>query len=83
MNSQLLDRMRILLEFGPEFLSPSEQDSRLEEQLSNYFDVLAVGVFQLPGREFWRLHKEGLGELGYTIYDRRFAKADRRESPSI
>ena len=75
MNSQLLDRMRILLEFGPEFLSTSERDSRLEEQLSKYFDVLAVACFNFRRREFWRLHKQGLGELGYTIYDRRFAKA--------
>jgi glycosyltransferase involved in cell wall biosynthesis len=75
MNSQLLDRMRILLEFGPDFLNLSEQDSRLEEQLSNYFDVLAVGYFNFRGREFWRLHQEGLDELGYTIYNRRLAKA--------
>lgn len=75
MNRQLLDRMRILLEFGPEVLSPSERDSRLEEQLSEYFDVLAVGYFNFRDREFWRLHKEGLGELGCTIYNRRLAKA--------
>ena len=75
MDSQLLDRMRILLEFGPDFLSLSEQDSRLEEQLSNYFDVLAVGSFNFRGREFWRLHQDGLDELGYSIYNRRFAKA--------
>lgn len=75
MNSQLLDRMRILLEFGPDFLSPSERDARLEEQLSEYFGVLAVGCFNLRNREFWRLHKEGLDELGYSIYNRRFAKA--------
>jgi glycosyltransferase involved in cell wall biosynthesis len=75
MNSQLLDRMRILLEFGPEFLSPSEQSSRLEEQLSEYFDVLATGCFNFRDRAFWRLHKEGLHELGYTLYNRRLAKA--------
>jgi glycosyltransferase involved in cell wall biosynthesis len=75
MNSQLLDRMRILLEFGPEFLSPSERDSRLDEQLSEYFDELAVGSINFRGRKFWRLHQAGLDELGYTIYNRRFAKA--------
>ena len=74
-NSQLLDRMRILIEFGPEFLRPSERERRLKEQLSGYFDVLAVGCFNFRDREFWRIHKEGLDELGYSIYNLSFAKA--------
>ena len=37
--------------------------------------MLAVGYFNFRDREFWRLHKEGLDELGCTIYNRRFAKA--------
>ena len=34
MNSQLLDRIRILIEFGPTFLSQAECESRMEAQLS-------------------------------------------------
>lgn len=75
MNSQLLDRMRILNEFGPELLSPTERDRRMREQLSVYYDVLAVGCFNFRDREFWRLHKAGLEDLGYSIYSPRFAKA--------
>ena len=37
--------------------------------------MLAVGCFNFRDREFWRLHKEGLDELGYSIYNPRFAKA--------
>ena len=66
--------MRILIEVGPEFLS-SDERRRLQEQLSEYFEVLAVGCFNFRDREFWRLHKEGLDELGYSMYDPRFAKA--------
>ena len=75
MNSQLLDRLRLLLEFGPEFLTLSERERRLEEQLSVYFDVLAVGCFNFRDREFWTLHRDGLEKLGCSIYDPRFAKA--------
>jgi glycosyltransferase involved in cell wall biosynthesis len=75
MNSQLLDRLRILIETGPEFLTSDELECRLEEQLSDYYGVLAVGCFNLRDREFWRLHKDGLGELGYSIYNPKFAKA--------
>jgi glycosyltransferase involved in cell wall biosynthesis len=74
-NSQLLDRIRILIEFGPEFLTPGERERRLQEQLNEYFDVLAEGCLTLQGGDFWRLHKAGLDELGYSIYDLRLAKA--------
>jgi glycosyltransferase involved in cell wall biosynthesis len=75
MNSQLLDRLRILIETGPEFLTPDELERRLKEQLSDYYRVLAVGCFNFRDREFWAIHREGLGELGYSIYDPKFAKA--------
>jgi glycosyltransferase involved in cell wall biosynthesis len=75
MNSQLLDRLRILIEFGPEFLSSGEQERRLQEQLSGYFDALAAELFSFRDKDFWRLHTDGLDELGYSIYDRRFAEA--------
>jgi len=75
LNSQLLDRLRILLEVGPEFLTPDELDHRLNEQLSVCYLELAVGVVNLRDREFWTTHREGLGALGYSIYDPRFAKA--------
>jgi glycosyltransferase involved in cell wall biosynthesis len=74
-NVQLLDRIRILKEFGPAFLSPREQERRLEEQLSQYFEVLASRCFQFRDREFRTLHRQGLAELGYSLYDGRFAKA--------
>ena len=77
MNSLVLDRMRIVIEFGPEFLSPRAQGRWLEEQLSGYFDMLALECFHFRGRdkEFWRLHRERLNELGYSIYDPRLAKS--------
>jgi hypothetical protein len=75
LNIVSLDRMRILIERGPEFLSSDEQDQRLQEQLSDYFDELAVGCFEVRDREFWRLQKESLDELGCSIYDPRFARS--------
>ena len=75
MRSHHLDRMRVLIEFGPEFLTPDEQVRRVEQQLSAYFEVLAKEFFKVRGREFWNLHKRGLGELGYSIYNPRFGKA--------
>jgi glycosyltransferase involved in cell wall biosynthesis len=75
MNGELLDRAKVLVEFGPEFLAPAEQRERLDEQVSEYFEVLAGESFRIRDREFWRRHRAGLHELGYSIGDRRFAKA--------
>jgi glycosyltransferase involved in cell wall biosynthesis len=75
MNSQLLDRIRILIEFGPTFLSQAECESRMEAQLSDYYRMLAGACINFRESEFWRLHKEGLGELGYSIYSPRFVGA--------
>jgi hypothetical protein len=75
LNSQLLDRLRILLEFGPEFLAPDERERRLDQQLAVYYHVLAVGCFNFREREFWSVHRKGLDELGYSIYNPRLAKA--------
>jgi glycosyltransferase involved in cell wall biosynthesis len=75
MNIVALDRIKVLIEYGPEFLCRNEQDQRLQEQLTGYFDDQAAACFRVPDREFWRLHKDRLEELGYSIYNPRFAKA--------
>lgn len=75
MNLVRLERLRILIERGPEFLTSKEQDERLQQQLSDYFDSLAQACFQFRDREFWRVQKARLDELGCSIYDLRFARA--------
>jgi glycosyltransferase involved in cell wall biosynthesis len=75
MNSMVLDRVRLLAEFGPRYLSVSEHERALEEQLSYYFALLADEFFHIRNRQFWKLHEERLNELGHSIRDRRFAKA--------
>lgn len=76
LRSFLLDRMRILAELGPRFLSKSEYERRREELASEYFrDVLVNAWINRKGREFWSLHHERLEELGYRMYGGRFARA--------
>jgi glycosyltransferase involved in cell wall biosynthesis len=74
-HQQYLDALRTLIEFGPEFLTESEQRQRVDEWLSVYFKQVAVGCVNLQGLQFWRLHRDGLRELGYSIYDRRLVMA--------
>jgi glycosyltransferase involved in cell wall biosynthesis len=75
LNTQLLDRLRILLEVGPHFLTPDEFERRKNEQLAVYYHELAVGIVNFRDEEYWSVHKQGLASLGYSLFDRRFVKA--------
>jgi glycosyltransferase involved in cell wall biosynthesis len=74
-HEQWLDALRTLIEFAPDFLTEAEQRRRVDEWLSVYFEKLAVGCVNLRGRQYWSLHRNGLSELGFSIYDRRLVRA--------
>jgi hypothetical protein len=79
-NTYLLDRVRVLREFGPLFLSEAELETRLESLLGEYYrNVVGVAWLHRRGPEFWRLHRERLEELGYSLYGARLAKAVGRK----
>jgi glycosyltransferase involved in cell wall biosynthesis len=72
LDSYLLDRIRILQEFGPTYLTSTEYTQQLDHLLSTYFnDVLAAGFVNFRGREFWKTHTIRLQELGYSLVSRR------------
>lgn len=75
MNIVRLDRIRILLEYGPGLLTADELSRRRDQQLSDYFDALAIACFQRHEKGFWRLHRDRLDQLGCSIHDPRFARA--------
>ena len=74
MNIVILDRMRILIQRGPELLSSDEQGHRFQEHRPSASTRSPWSV-SIPYREFWRLQKETLDEPGCSIYDARFARA--------
>jgi glycosyltransferase involved in cell wall biosynthesis len=74
-DSYLLDRIAILKDFGPSILSHQEFSERMEALLCDYYNMLAASCVNFRNRDFWRLHKERLKELGYSLYDRRLTRA--------
>jgi glycosyltransferase involved in cell wall biosynthesis len=75
LDGYLLDRIRIIKEYGPEFLKCEELEKRTESLLSDYYGSLATAVFNHKDREFWAFHRAKLDELGLSIYGRRLTKA--------
>jgi glycosyltransferase involved in cell wall biosynthesis len=81
MNTYLLDRIPILKELAPRYLTPAEYSQRLEEILTEYYEaVLVAGIFAFREKEFWRLHKKRLGQLDYPFYGARLFKGIVKKS---
>jgi len=67
--------LRDLISYGPIYLAKEEYEKRLHQILNDYYSVLAVGLFNGKGREYWDFHQRDLKELGYSCYGARFAGA--------
>jgi len=74
-DSYLLDRLALLLEYGPVFLSQDEMSQRLEDALEYYYGVLATAIVNARGGRYWKYHKERLTELGFRFYSSRLGRA--------
>lgn len=75
LDSYLLDRIELLLEYGPKYLTREELAARMEEKLHEYYGVLAAGVVNGRNRAYWQYHKRRLEMLGYSLFSSRLGKA--------
>src|SRR5205085_2115741 len=76
LGSYLLDRLSLLLTYGPSYLAPHEMEARFREMLDEYYAMLASALFNCRGREFWTYHHTRLKEeFGRAVYGMSFAKA--------
>jgi len=78
-NTHRSDALRELLEYGPIYLTPEELERRKEELLDEFYELLALGVVNLRGREFWAYQKKAIGELGYPFLGLRAGRAVLRK----
>jgi glycosyltransferase involved in cell wall biosynthesis len=74
-DSYLLDRIELLREYGPIFLTKKEMENRLEEMLHYYYSALAAALINRRGKEYWKLHKLRLAAIEMQLYDARLGKA--------
>jgi len=69
--SHLLD----LRQYGPLFLSREELKNRLDDFLRVYFGMIATGIINLKGVDFWRYHKAITDEFGCRLLGIRLGRA--------
>ena len=70
MKGYLLDRIRIVRDRGPRYLSNSELRQSLNSLLWLYYkNVLVGGLFRGETWAFWSYHVKGLRFIGYSVFD--------------
>jgi hypothetical protein len=75
LNTYLLGHLRILITYGPVYLTSQEYEHVLQERLDVYYKFLARALLSPERRELWRYHRAGLRELGLPVSRRRLARA--------
>jgi glycosyltransferase involved in cell wall biosynthesis len=67
MNSIQLSFLTELIQYGPSSLDGKEYEDRLEVRLREYYQVLAEGLLQMRGKNYFEFHKNWLRNLGIPL----------------
>ena len=70
--SRLLDayttsRLNDLKDYGPDFLTPAEQQCRQNQLLNDFYKGLGIAAVNFRDREYWRFQTDRLAELGLRL----------------
>jgi hypothetical protein len=63
MNSIQLSFLTELVQYGPSSLDKNEYEDRMRVRLREYYQVLAEGLLQLRGKNYFEFHKNWLRNL--------------------
>jgi glycosyltransferase involved in cell wall biosynthesis len=74
-NSQRLSHLHLLRDFGPVYLDEYECSTRQTVLLNDYYNSLALGVFDFKQADFWQHQKSELRKLGFPLSYTRLLRA--------
>ena len=60
-------RLELLTNYGPQYLSEFELRSTIRAYLKNYYHYFGEQLYNKRDREFWRMHLDRLAQLGYPL----------------
>jgi len=72
-NTYLPSRLYELVTYGGRYLTESERQRRLRENLRDYYGYLATQIYQRRGRQFWGFHRAKLAGVGLPLSRARLA----------
>jgi glycosyltransferase involved in cell wall biosynthesis len=75
-NTIIAGQLYVLVKHGRDFLTPEEFDRCLKQQISEYYNFLAVNLLRRPrDKKFWDYHRNKLIEAGVSYSRTRLARA--------
>ncbi len=75
LESYLLDRIELVLEYGPAYLGEQELELRLKQMLDNYYRTLAAALVNGRGKDYWAYHATRARSLGIRLAGSGLGKA--------
>ena len=66
-NCPIAFQIFMLRDFGHDFLTPDEYREQIQWREYAYSRMLADGLLELRGKEYWNFHKSMLGRMGYSF----------------
>lgn len=78
-NMFLLSNLEMLIDFGAEYLTPTEYEQRCKEKFKEYYRFLARSLFRLREKDFWKFHRNGLYNIGHQLSTWRLLSATLKE----
>jgi glycosyltransferase involved in cell wall biosynthesis len=63
----LVYNLDLLMKFGPVFLSRVEYELHLEGKLRRYYHFLALSLFRIREKAFWRYHFNAMAKIGQPL----------------
>src|SRR5215472_1990156 len=74
-NTLIVGRLHDLVTHGPDYLTPEEFKTCLDQKLSEYYEFLARSVVRRRDKKFWEYHKRKLKDAGVGFDRARLARA--------
>ncbi len=74
-NAYFASKIGDLRTYGPFYLEPGEQETRIKELMDEYYDTLALSAVHFRDKSYWTYHRRRLKEVGLHFSSVRLAKA--------
>ena len=79
LNRLILEKLMLLVEFGPTYLGKDEHRQILSQQIDKYYKFLSKSIFEKKPENFWEFHGEELKSMDLPLSKAKLAGETLRE----
>ncbi|NIA30107.1 MAG: glycosyltransferase [Actinobacteria bacterium] len=79
LNRLILEKLMLLVEFGPTYLGKDEYKQVLSQRMEKYYKFLSKSLFENKPENFWKFHREELKNLDLPLSRTKLANGALKE----